>query len=113
MPRRMFLAFAIPAIVMAVGGVAWFGFGEERWFAWNLERIEVGTPREVVVKHLGEPKIFGTDCYVAQFVVFENPSPRAPAQYCAHWIGSSPFFQFYAVGFGQDDKVVWVAYGDS
>jgi hypothetical protein len=113
MSRRMFLAFALPAALVAVVSIGWFGFGQEAWFAWTFERIDVGTSREVVVQRLGEPKFVGDDCYVAQYVRFENPSQRPSAQYCAHWLGSSAGFQFYAVGFGSDDKVVWVAYGDS
>ena len=114
MQRARRLTFLAVAAVIGLGlatVIAWEW--QERRFAASVEAIEVGTSRELVLERLGKPGFQGTDCYVAQFVTFEKPSHRPSAQYCAHWLGPSPGFRFYAVGFGPDHKVVWVAYGDS
>jgi hypothetical protein len=92
-----------------VGGIEW----QERRFASAVAGIELGASREVVLQRLGVPQIEGSDCYVAQFIKFEKPAHRPAAHHCAHWMGPSLAFQFYAVGFNANNAVVWVAYGDS
>jgi hypothetical protein len=72
--------------------------------------------RAVVVERLGQPGHVSTDCYVAQFVQFEKPAQWTKVSgfaYCGHWMGPGFVGRFYAVGFGPDDKVVGIAYGDS
>ena len=114
MPRAAPIVLVSVAAVLALGALAVYAIGwEERRFAAAVGNIQLGAPRGAVVQRLGPPKVEGTDCYVAQFVKFEKPKPRPTAQNCAHWLGPSPVFQFYAVGFNSDNRVVWVAYGDS
>ena len=111
MPRLVRLALAATAGVVGLILLGVLALQWPEWrFAATVEAIELGTPREVVVERLGAPGYEGDDCYVAQFIRFEKPSQRVVAHRCAHWMGP---FNFYAVGFGPDNKVVWVAYGDS
>jgi hypothetical protein len=114
MPRALRLtlisAAAVVALVaVAVGGIVW----QERRFADAVAGIELGASRDVVFQRLGKPQTEGADCYVAQFVKFEKPVQRPVVHSCAHWMGPSPAFQFYAVGFDANNAVIWVAYGDS
>jgi hypothetical protein len=114
MPRALRLTLICAAAVialaaLAVGGIEW----QERRFASSVAGIELGASREVVLERLGKPQSEGGHCYVAQFVKFEKPAPRPVAHHCVHWIGPSPVFGFYAVGFNTNNTVVWVAYGDS
>ena len=111
-PTRFMLLGAAVASGLVLAGLLVLQ-QQERNFAKAVEAIEVGSSRQAVFDRLGAPTSEGTDCYVAQFVKFEKPAQRPTAANCAHWLGSSPGFQFYAVGFGSDNNVVWVAYGDS
>ena len=114
MPRtaRLVLISAAVGLACVIFGLYAIGW-EERQFAAAVEDIQLGAPRDAVIQRLGYPQLESTDCYVAQFVRFEKPQPRPAAQNCAHWQGPSPVFQFYAIGFNSDNRVVWVAYGDS
>jgi hypothetical protein len=114
MPRPIRLTLIVAAGVAALISLVLLAVGStERHFVAAVEAIEVGMPHGVVMERLGKPGYEGTDCYIAQTIKFEKPSQRSPAEYCAHWMGPSFMFQFYAVGFSIDHKVVWVAYGDS
>ena len=111
MPPATRLVLISLGIVLALLALGLYAIGwEDRRLSAALESIEVGASRDAVVQQLGPPNFEGTDCYVAQFVKFEKPKPRSTAQNCAHWLGP---FQFYAVGFTADNRVAWVAYGDS
>jgi hypothetical protein len=110
-PRAARLLLISVAVVLGLAALGLYAIGwEDRRLAAAVESIPVGTSRDSVVQRLGPPNFEGTDCYVAQFVKFEKPMPRPTAQNCAHWLGP---FNFYAVGFNSDSRVVWVAYGDS
>ncbi len=109
--RLTFYVFAGLVALLVLG--LWIADIPERRFAATVEALEVGMPRAAVLERLGPPSDEGANCDVAQFVEFEKPNPRPQAQHCAHWIGPSLGFKFYAVGFGSDDRLVWVAYGDS
>ena len=114
MPRAARLVLISAAVGLASVALGLYAIGwQERRFAAAVEDIQLGTPRDAVIQRLGHPPAESKDCYVAQFVKFEKPQPRPAAQNCAHWIGPGPVSQFYAVGFNSDDRVVWVAYGDS
>ena len=116
--RRVVLmgSLAIAGIVASVFvGILALGWPDHQ-YACEFEKIKPGTTRESIVLQLGEPSAVTKDCYVAQFVRFQNPSSwtqNGTTSYCAHWIGPGAFGQFYAIGFSSDNKVVGIAYGDS
>ena len=108
------IAIALALLPLAIGGIA-LATGDY-WYAYSFEQIEAGSTKAAVVERLGDPDITSKDCYVAQWVDFENPakwSEGAHIAYCALWRGPGVVPRSFAVGFDENDKVIGVAYGSS
>ncbi|HEX6689699.1 MAG TPA: hypothetical protein VF110_00965, partial [Burkholderiales bacterium] len=58
--------------VMIMGSLFALGW-PDRQYATSFETIPLGATRQAVLEKLGAPAAITKDCYVAQFVRFENP----------------------------------------
>jgi hypothetical protein len=108
------------AVVIGLAGFlfvfVWIADRPHRQLVEVFEAIKPGNSRGSVVALLGEPPVTTTDCYVAQFIRFEDPpkwTQTPTAAYCSHWLGPGISGMSFTVGFGTDGKVVGIAYGDS
>jgi hypothetical protein len=87
----------------------------ERQYDDSFKKIPLGASRDSITDLLGKRTVTSQDCYVAQFIQFENPpgwTQKPTAAYCLEWIGPG-VGKFYAVAFDSDNRVLGIAYGDS